>query len=267
MANDIILTDEEQAERVKAWWKKNGTSVITGALIGIAAIAGYNYWQTQKNDGLEQASAQYSLLLGAMNTPDSATARELSQSILDDHAGTVYGTKAALVQAKLYADSGDLANALDSLLLAKNNSAESGLTHVANLRIVRIYLEQGEIELAEAALNSETNRVGFESQYLELEGDIAYAQGDVDLAREKYTSASESLTADPGYANVLQIKSEALGTGSDDVVADVQFEISSASVSPLNDTPEQSEVSVVSDEANSDETADDAASTVESIQN
>ena len=118
MANDIVLTEEEQAERVKAWWKDNGTSVITGAAIGIAAIAGYNYWQGERNDGLEQASAQYSLLLGAMNDPDSATARELSQSILDDHVSTVYGAKAALAQAKLFADSGDLANALDSLLLA-----------------------------------------------------------------------------------------------------------------------------------------------------
>ena len=257
MANDIVLTEEEQAERVKAWWKENGTSVVTGALIGIAAIAGYNYWQAQRNDGLEQASAQYSLLLGAMTTPDSATARELGEAILDEHGGTVYASKAALIQAKLLADSGDLAGALENLELAKSSAIEPGLAHVAGLRIIRIYLEQGEIELANAAINSESNKTGFESEYLELEGDLAHAQGDLELAREKYTTASESLSANPGYANVLQLKTDALGAGTASVVADVQFENT-----PNSDSPADEAIDPVVEEAADEETTD-----VDEIQN
>ena len=257
MANDIILTDEEQAERFKAWWKENGVSVVTGALIGIAAIAGYNYWQAQQNDGLEQASAQYNLLLGAMNAPDSAAARELSKTILDDHGGTIYATKAALIQAKLLTDSGELVNALKSLSLAKSSASEPGLAHVANLRIIRVYLEQGEFELAKTAIDAESERVGFDSQYLELEGDIAYGQGDLDLAREKYTSAGESVSADPGYAGILQLKADALGAGTASIVADVQFENTQNINSQVDDTIAQA----------ADPVVDDGATNVDSIQN
>lgn len=245
MANDIVLTEEEQAERVKAWWKENGVSVVTGAMIGIAAIAGYNYWQAERNDGLEQASAQYNLLLGAMNTPDSAAARQLSSAILEQHDGTVYAAKAALIRAKLLADNGDLAGALESLELVKNSASEPGLSHVANLRIIRIYLEQGELELAKSAIDAETDRVGFESLYLELEGDIAHAQGDLELAREKYTSAGESDSADPGYAGILKLKIDALGAGSTSVVAEVQFETTQISVSQNVDTSEDAVEPVV----------------------
>ena len=42
---DPRYSEDEQAERLKEWWKKNGTSVIVGVVIGVSAIVGVNLWR------------------------------------------------------------------------------------------------------------------------------------------------------------------------------------------------------------------------------
>ena len=42
---DPRYSEDEHAERLKEWWKKNGTSIIFGVVIGVGAIAGVNYWR------------------------------------------------------------------------------------------------------------------------------------------------------------------------------------------------------------------------------
>ena len=38
------LTDEEQVEKVKAWLKENGTSIVAGVVIGLGGIFGWQFW-------------------------------------------------------------------------------------------------------------------------------------------------------------------------------------------------------------------------------
>ena len=38
-------TDEEKAEELKAWWKENGTSVMAGIALAVAALFGWEYWK------------------------------------------------------------------------------------------------------------------------------------------------------------------------------------------------------------------------------
>ena len=38
-------TEEEQVEKLKAWLKENGLSIVMGIVIGVGGIGGYNYWQ------------------------------------------------------------------------------------------------------------------------------------------------------------------------------------------------------------------------------
>ena len=37
-------TEEEQVEKLKAWLKENGLSIVMGIIIGVGGIGGYNYW-------------------------------------------------------------------------------------------------------------------------------------------------------------------------------------------------------------------------------
>ena len=36
-------TEEEQVEKLKAWLKENGLSIVFGIIIGVGGIGGYNY--------------------------------------------------------------------------------------------------------------------------------------------------------------------------------------------------------------------------------
>ena len=38
------LEEEEQIEAIRNWWKENGRSVIAGAVLGLAAIFGWQGW-------------------------------------------------------------------------------------------------------------------------------------------------------------------------------------------------------------------------------
>ena len=41
------IDEYEQGERVRAWLKKNGSSLITGVALGLAALAGWQWWEGQ----------------------------------------------------------------------------------------------------------------------------------------------------------------------------------------------------------------------------
>ena len=41
-------TEEEQVERLKAWLKENGLSIVLGIVIGVGGIGGYNSVKTIK---------------------------------------------------------------------------------------------------------------------------------------------------------------------------------------------------------------------------
>ena len=44
---DIQYAKDEDLERAKALWKENGRSIVAGVVIGLSAIAGYNFWQVE----------------------------------------------------------------------------------------------------------------------------------------------------------------------------------------------------------------------------
>lgn len=37
-------TEEQQIEAAKKWWKENGSSIVTGLMLGLAVLFGYRYW-------------------------------------------------------------------------------------------------------------------------------------------------------------------------------------------------------------------------------
>ena len=42
------LAEDEELQKLKTWWKSNGTSIIVGIALGIGAIAGVNGWQCRQ---------------------------------------------------------------------------------------------------------------------------------------------------------------------------------------------------------------------------
>lgn len=209
MAKDILLTQEEQEDRVKEWWKDNGSSVITGCVLGIALVIGVNYWRGSRNTASEQASEIYDTLTSAQVSAEGSDVMNLTSTLKDSYSGTPYASKAALIEAREYVELGQLDNATASLRWAMENTDEAGVVHAARLRLARIEIEQGRLDDAAALLLLDDYQ-GFDSQYHELQGDIALLNEDFRGAEEQYSLALERVGNDVGYAAVLTIKRDSL---------------------------------------------------------
>ncbi len=204
---DLHLSDDEQAERLKAWWKENGVSVIVGAIVGIGVIVGVNFWRDYKTSQGETASALFEGMLGSYRRQDLAASETMGGKIMGGYASTPYAGKAALLLAKISFDKNDTTSAKSQLRWAMQNSTESGTIHAARLRLARILL--AETQYAQIrALISVDDFGGFESEYKELWGDLHMAQGEADQARDAYLAASQALPEGSSYGDILKMKAD-----------------------------------------------------------
>ena len=198
---DPRYSEDEQAERLKEWWKKNGTSIIFGVVIGVGAIAGVNYWRDYTRTQSENASARFVQLLESQGDESQQIGAELMQ----DYAGTPYAGLSSLYRAKEYYQAGETEQAVSMLRLARDSSKQSVIKHSATLRLARILLEQDNLKEA-AGLANVKQFDGFTSEYKELQGDIAMSNGDFGAARTAYEQALSELPRGSEYSDLMLLK-------------------------------------------------------------
>jgi len=200
----LQLSEEEQSERLKAWWKENGTAVIAGVLVGIAVIGGVNYWRMYKADQAEAASVLYAEML----ENSGANAASSGEQLIDDYASTPYAGKAALLLARSEVDNGSFKTARGHLEWARDNASDPSDRRLATLRLARLVLHTGELETAENLL-AELQDGGYGSIYHELMGDVAMAREAPERAREAYELALANLPGTSSFADMLNMKLDA----------------------------------------------------------
>ena len=198
---DPRYSEDEQAERLKEWWKKNGTSIIFGVVIGVGSIAGVNYWRDYTRTQSENASARFVQLLASQGDESQQIGAELMQ----DYAGTPYAGLTSLYRAKEYYQAGETEQAVSMLRWARDSSKQSVIKHSATLRLARILLEQDNLKEA-AGLANVKQFDGFTSEYKELQGDIAMSNGDFGAARAAYEQAVRELPRGSEYSDLMLLK-------------------------------------------------------------
>lgn len=200
----LQLSEDEQSERLRAWWKENGTSVIAGSVLGIAVIGGVNYWRIYKADQAEAAAALYDRL----TAEQGAEAADAGRRLIDEYSATPYAGKAALFLAAMAFENGDAEQAAAHLEWAVAEAPDPADRKVARLRLARTALSRGEPGEAESALAG-MEVGGYESEYREILGDIAMARNDPAAARAEYEAALATLPGQSGFAEMLNRKLDA----------------------------------------------------------
>jgi predicted negative regulator of RcsB-dependent stress response len=199
----IYDSEEEQLEAVKAWWRENGTSTLVGVAVGIALIAGWNYWRTHQQEKTAQASNIYSQLVKSAQANNPAAVEPLNNRLRAEFGDTSYAAYAGLQQAKLKVQKGDLAGA-KAVLQEVIGQSNKELSHIARLRLVRLMLATGEHEQGLQLINEVDPAVkaGFSASYDELAGDLYVAMDRLDEARTAYQNALNG----GGQSSLLKIK-------------------------------------------------------------
>ena len=198
---DPRYSEDEQVERLKQWWQKNGTSVIAGVVIGVGVIVGVNLWRGHVQSQAEEASARYTQLL----TLEGEESKALGSELMTEYSSTPYAALAALYLAKISYAEGDRNTAESMLKWAMDNAKLVSNRHAAKLRLARVYLEADRVDEAEHLVNVQQYD-GFESEYKELKGDIAMLRGDATQARAAYEEALNSLPEGSSYSSLLVLK-------------------------------------------------------------
>ncbi len=206
------LTEEEQIEAVKRWWKENGKMTVAVILAAIIGWFGWNSWQDRQQELAEQASSQYAELVavatsapGASLTDEQqATAKLLAEEIIEKQSGSLYANFAALLLGKLAMEDGNLDEAEAHLRQVVGEAANPSMAKLANLRLARVLSAAGDHNAALALLADRED--GFRAAYAEARGDIHVAQNQLDLARTAYEQALASLAPQDGRSGLVQLK-------------------------------------------------------------
>ena len=200
---EIYDTEEEQLEALKRWWKENGQATILGLVMGIAVILAWNFWQDHKKEQAGLASALYSELLLATDSNKLDSAEKLAERLQQQYPKTEYAAYSGLLLAKVKVQQGDLAKA-QTILTSIASGSNKELGNIANIRLVRLMIANGQYEQGLKLINSidPANSASYSGNYDELVGDLYVALDRIELARSSYQKALES-----GYRSpLLQLK-------------------------------------------------------------
>lgn len=206
---DVYTTEDQQVEAIKKWWKKNGTSLVAGVLIGLSAVIGWRMWIDQKNTDAEVASAKYDSMMNAQGQGLGDIVLEQANGIIGQHPETAYAALAAILSAKISLEKGDTQAARNHYNWVITQSKSDNLKPLARLRLARVLLDAGEHQQALDLLGSDAD--SYTSLTEETRGDIYLAMNQADKAKSAYQAALDAPDADSGVKRILQMKIEDLG--------------------------------------------------------
>ncbi len=213
------LSDQEQEEALRSWWKENWSWVASGIAVGFVVLAGWNYWQRRVDQRGEAAAQAYrdltQALAGADKTgTDKDKVDTLVKNLDSDYSGTPYVDQAHLLVAQSHVNGGRYEMAVTELKAVAEKSKDPGLAQIAKLRLARVHIQLGHYDEALALLD--VSKAGkFAEPVNEIRGDALFAKGDVSGARAAYQAAIAAAQSDPqqGMAGseYLQLKLQELG--------------------------------------------------------
>lgn len=147
-------TEEQQIDAIKAWWKKNGNSLIYGLSAVIIGLSGWNYWQSSTQAQSESASHLYEQIrAGYQGDADAAkVAARQSREMMNEYADTPYAEQAQLLLASYRFEQGEIDEAIDLLSQVRENSSVSANQVIAMIRLAKIFEAQNEYPKALAQI-------------------------------------------------------------------------------------------------------------------
>jgi predicted negative regulator of RcsB-dependent stress response len=205
MAIDDLLDEHEQGERVRSWLRQNGGGLIGGIALGLAAIAGWQWWGNHQRSGRMQANVEYQSVANAVAAGHDDRAAQLAARL----AGNApYGALAALAVAKADVTAGHADKAVQALDKAGHD--DPLLDAVVAQRRARLLLDAGKPAEALALLKSIAG-ANDNASVQELVGDAELARQQSAAAQSAYQRALTLTDEGDPLRRLLELKLVAAG--------------------------------------------------------
>lgn len=221
----VHLTEEEQLEVLKRWWKEYGKTIIVAVLVAVAGYFAVTSWQHQQQQQKEAASSIYESLLRVSNVQpgqelvesEQVIAADLANQLKAKSSSSLYAHNAAFYLAQVAVNAGNLDQAAVELNWVLANKPAVATEQLARLRLARVLIAQASYVEAEKLLSNPTD--AFKSDYAEVRGDSLKAQGKLAEARAAYEQAlADADTTQQERSMLLQLKLDDLKSPSDTFV-------------------------------------------------
>ncbi|CAI0822612.1 Uncharacterized protein conserved in bacteria [Serratia entomophila] len=186
---EVYTTENEQVDAVRRFFAENGKALAVGVVLGIGALVGWRFWQSNQNSNMMAASQSYqeaSDRLAAGKPDDVAAAEKFIQANSNS-----YGVLAALQLARHFVEQNDFAKAEQQLALAQGQTKDDNLLSMINLRLARVQLQEKKLDDALKTLDGVKGE-GWTAMTQDVRGDVLLAKGDAKGAREAYSKGIES---------------------------------------------------------------------------
>jgi len=205
------LTDNEREEQLRRWWSDNWAWIIGGVALGLALLAGWQYWQRHQLQSAERDEASYLAVIEALGLDQRDEAARQATELRERRPGSPYADQADLALARAAVDRREFDEAARLLRSVADRTDDAELRSVARARLARILLEQGKHDDALALLDA--GQAGaFAPLFHEIRGDAFAAKGDVQGARQEYEAALVADGAESGIDKAfVELKRDALG--------------------------------------------------------
>ena len=207
---DEFLSEKEQIEQIRDWWRENGWYLIGGLALGALILFGWNRFNSYEDAQGEAASELFVELRQAIEDDAPGDARSLLAQLRENYPGSPYTDQAGLVVAVIRMDAGQMSGASDELRYVMEETSDPELSLIARLRLARVLAQQEEYDEALVTLDVESG--GFSGRYSEVLGDIHVELGDLVSARAAYTAALITGESNLVDRNLVQMKLEELSS-------------------------------------------------------
>jgi predicted negative regulator of RcsB-dependent stress response len=207
---DVHASEKEQVEALRKWWKENGSSVITGVLLGLSVLLGGKAWFGYQETRTLSASNIYAQMMAALNRDEQEPARNYANQLIGEYSGSGYAPLAALALARLAVAQGELPAAEVQLQWALDHASSPELKHTARMRLIRVLIDQNQLAQAAQQLKSVGEAGAYAYLYTELQGDLAMLEGNTAEAARAYRQALDSMPEQAPNAALLSAKYESV---------------------------------------------------------
>lgn len=202
------LEEQEQLDALKAWWNTYGNYVSGAILLVALSLLAWNSFSWFEYKKANEAALLYQQFNAAIHDKDSARVTALAGELIHSYPKQAYATLAAMEAGAFSLENKDNKTAQQQLSWAAEKG-EKSLKDLAKLRLAHFFLMEQQWEKALDVLKNPQS-MRFLPAFLDLKGDIYWAQNKTQEALKVWKEAQTKIAADLQLQNALASLNEAI---------------------------------------------------------
>jgi predicted negative regulator of RcsB-dependent stress response len=208
----LDLDEQEQIANIKYFWQKWGTIITSAVMVVALAYLGWTGWQWYQNSQAQKSAVLFDELSKAVTAGDIPKTDRVFADMKDQFGSTAYTAQAALLDARMNYEKGNVEPAKAALQWLASSGADSSYKDIARLRLAGLHIEAKNYAEADKILTSDIGK-SFAALAADRLGDSYTLQNKSEEAKAQYLKAYAGLEAGNNneYKKMVEVKLARLG--------------------------------------------------------